>query len=99
MKKKEIKKAAALSYVPGNDAAPRIIASGKGLIAEKILEKAEEEKIPVYEDKHLAETLVNLKLGSEIPVELYEVVAEVLAFISRVDESAGKKFGGNITGR
>jgi len=91
--KKEIKKAAALSYSPGNDAAPKIIASGKGLIAEKILEKAKEKKIPVYEDEHLADTLVNLKVGSEIPAELYEVVAEVLAFISRVDESAGRKFG------
>jgi flagellar biosynthesis protein len=93
MKKKEIKKAAALSYSPGDDSAPRVIASGKGLIAEKILEKAEEKKIPVYEDEHLVETLVKLKVGSEIPAELYEVVAEVLAFISRVDESAGRKFG------
>jgi len=91
--KKEIKKAAALSYSVGNDAAPKIIASGKGLIAEKILEKAKEKKIPVYEDEHLADTLVSLKVGSEIPAELYEVVAEVLAFISRVDESAGRKFG------
>ena len=57
------------------------------------MEKAKEKKIPVYEDEHLADTLVNLKLGSEIPMELYEVVAEVLAFISRVDESAGRKFG------
>lgn len=93
MRKKEIKKAAALSYNPGDDAAPRVIASGKGVIAEKILEKAQQNKIPVYEDGHLAETLVKLKLGSEIPVELYEVVAQVLAFISRVDEAAGRKFG------
>jgi flagellar biosynthesis protein len=93
MKKKDIKKAAALSYSPGEDGAPRVIASGKGVIAEKMLEKAAANKIPVYEDAHLADTLVKLKLGSEIPVELYEVVASVLTFISKVDEAAGKKFG------
>lgn len=93
MGKKEIKKAAALAYTPGKDEAPRVIASGKGAIAEKILEKAKEKKIPVYENAHLADTLVKLKFGSEIPAELYEVVASVLTFISNVDEKAGKKFG------
>ncbi|NLY19234.1 MAG: flagellar biogenesis protein [Clostridiaceae bacterium] len=92
MKKKDIKKAAALSYKPGEDSAPKVVASGKGVIAEKILEKAKEEKIPVYEDAHLADALVKLKFGSEIPFELYEVVASVLAFISKVDEKAGDKF-------
>ncbi len=92
MKGKQIRKAAALSYNPGEDGAPKVIASGKGILAEKILEKAREEKIPVYEDSYLADTLVNLRTGSEIPMELYEVVAEILTFISRVDESAGKKY-------
>lgn len=92
MNKKDMKKAAALSYKPGEDEAPRVIVSGKGVIAEKILEKAKEEKIPVYEDAHLADALVKLKFGSEIPAELYEVVASVLAFISKVDEKAGEKF-------
>ncbi len=91
--KKEMKKAAALSYTPGEDKAPKVIASAKGLIAEKMVEKAGKEKIPVYEDAHLAETLVGLKTGSEIPIEMYEVVAEVLTFISRVDKSAGEKYG------
>ncbi|MGI6084798.1 MAG: EscU/YscU/HrcU family type III secretion system export apparatus switch protein [Acetivibrionales bacterium] len=88
-----IKKASALKYTPGEDDAPKVIASGKGEIAEKLVEKAREAKIPVYEDKHLAEALSHISLGEEIPAELYEVVAEVLSFISRLDESysIGKK--------
>jgi len=93
MEKKEIKKASALAYTPGEDKAPKVIASGKGVIAEKILEVAKEVKIPVVEDAHLADTLDKLRVGSEIPAELYDVVAEVLSFISRVDEEAGRKFG------
>jgi flagellar biosynthesis protein len=93
MEKKEIKKASALAYTPGEDKAPKVIASGKGVIAEKILEVAKEVKIPVVQDAHLADTLDKLRLGSEIPAELYDVVAEVLSFISRVDEEAGRKFG------
>ncbi|NLK69751.1 MAG: flagellar biogenesis protein [Clostridiaceae bacterium] len=89
---KKVKKATALSYTPNEDKAPKIIASGKGVLAEKILEKAKEEEIPVVEDSNLVEELVKLSIGSEIPVELYEVVAEVLSFVSRVDEKAAKKF-------
>jgi len=84
-KPEKIKKAAALSYTPEKDNAPRVVAAGRGVIAEKIIEKARKAKIPVYEDERLAESLSELKLGSEIPYELYDVVAEVLAFISRLD--------------
>jgi flagellar biosynthesis protein len=89
----KIKKASALSYEPGEDRAPKVIATGKGEIAQKIIEKAKEAKIPVVEDEHLAEALSHISLGSEIPSELYEVVAEVLAFISRLDESYGSRIG------
>lgn len=92
----KIKKASALSYTPGEHQAPKVIASGKGEIAQKIIEKAKEAKIPVYEDQHLAEALSHISLGSEIPSELYEVVAEVLAFISRLDESYGAKFARRV---
>lgn len=85
-KNEKIKKAAALSYAPGDDHAPKVIATGKGQIAEKIIETAKEARIPIYEDEHLAEVLSGIKIGSEIPSELYEVVAEVLAFISKLDE-------------
>ena len=93
MEKKENQKATALAYTPGEDSAPKVVASGMGYIAEKIIEVAKEQKIPVVQDAHLAETLEKLRIGSEIPAELYEVVAEVLSFISRVDEEAGRKFG------
>lgn len=96
-KYEKMKKAAALSYKPGEDKAPRVVASGRGVMADKIIEKAREARIPVYEDEHLAEALSSIKLGSEIPQELYEVVAEVLAFISRLDgkySRYGSKTGG-----
>lgn len=84
--KKPIKKAAALTYNVGESTAPKVVAIGKGDIAEKIVEKAMEAGVPIVEDPHLADALTALKIGSEIPRELYEVVAEVLAFISRVDK-------------
>ncbi|NLM74727.1 MAG: flagellar biogenesis protein [Clostridiaceae bacterium] len=82
----EIKLATALSYDAGRDNAPRVVATGKGEIAEKIVEKAKEAKVPVYKDQSLAQSLVHLSLGSEIPVELYDVVAQVLAFIGRMED-------------
>ena len=83
-----VRKATALSYEPGADKAPKIVATGRGDIAERIIETAREADVPVYEDAHLADVLGTLKLGTEIPQELYEVVAEVLAFVSRMDEQA-----------
>ena len=84
----KIRKATALAYEPGADKAPKIIATGRGEIADKIIQTAREADVPVYEDAHLADVLGALKLGTEIPQELYEVVAEVLAFVSRMDEQA-----------
>ena len=75
------KKAVALKYERGKDRAPKVVAKGKGLIAEKILEIAKENKIPLYEDKGLAEVLEALEINTEIPPELYRAVAEVLAFV------------------
>ncbi len=92
-KKDKIKKATALAYQPGVDRSPKIVATGRGEIAEKIIETAKEAAVPVYEDAHLADVLSTLKIGTEIPEELYEVVAEVLAFISRVDEKAQNHWG------
>ena len=66
--------------------APRVIASGKGVLAEKILSVAKEENIPVHQDAPLAKTLSNLEIGENIPPELYEVVAEILLFVDRMDK-------------
>lgn len=88
---KKTREAAALRYSPGENNAPQIIASGKGEIAEKIIESAKENKIPIFEDASLAHALTKLDIGQEIPPELYEVVAEILVFISRLDNHEGDK--------
>lgn len=79
------KTAVALSYNP-DEPAPKIVATGKGYLAEKIINKANEADVPVHKDEALAGTLSRLELGSYIPPELYEVVAEILVFIDRMDE-------------
>ncbi len=88
---KEIKEVAALQYSPEENQAPKIIALGKGEIAEKILEKAKAENVPVFKDSNLAKTLNKLKIGDEIPAELYEVVAQILIFVSDIDKKYGSK--------
>ncbi len=81
---KKIKTAVALSYKPG-DLAPKILATGKGKVAEKIVEKGLEADVPFYSDNKLADTLSKLEIGDEIPPELYEVVAEILVFVDEMD--------------
>lgn len=66
--------------------APKVLASGKGHIAEKIVETAREAGIHIHEDPNLVELLANVPIGDEIPVELYQTVAEVLAFVYQVNE-------------
>ena len=83
-KKKQIKTAVALSYEAG-DAAPKVVASGRGIIAERIIDKARESNVAVHEDSKLANTLANLEIGEMIPPELYEVVAEVLVFVNDME--------------
>ena len=78
------KTAVALSYEAG-DQAPKILAAGKGYVAEKIIETAKEENVPVHKDEMLAATLSKLEIGDYIPKELYGVVAEILVFVDRVE--------------
>ncbi len=85
--RKAIRHAAALQYSPETDAAPRVVAAGKGIVAEKIIEKAVEADVPVYQNTSLAKTLSSLGIGDQIPPEIYEVVAEILIFIGSVDKS------------
>lgn len=93
MNKKKIKEAAALRYSPESGNAPEIVALGKGEIAEKIIEKAKENNVPLYEDATLAHTLNYLRIGDEIPAELYDVVAQIMVFISQLDSSYEQKWG------
>jgi len=86
------KEVVALQYDPEKNIAPKIVAAGRGEIADKILEKAKEHDVPVYKDEKLANTLSKLSIGEEIPPELYEVVAEILVFVSSLDKSFGEKY-------
>lgn len=79
-------KAVALKYEMEKDRAPRVVAKGKGEIAQKIIEVAKEHNIPLYEDKGLSQVLEALDLDTEIPAELFRAVAEVLAFIYRMNK-------------
>lgn len=87
--KEKKKQAIAIEYDP-SDAAPRIIASGQGIIADKIIEKAKESKVPIHKDGKLADTLSRLEIGEMIPPELYEVVAEILVFVDAMDKIRAK---------
>ena len=92
MSENKKKTAVALQYNVGEEA-PKIIASGKGILAEKILDKAKESDIPVYEDEKLADTLSKLDIGDMIPPELYGVVAEILVFVDKMDKIKKKVKG------
>ncbi|MBI5849278.1 MAG: EscU/YscU/HrcU family type III secretion system export apparatus switch protein [Nitrospirae bacterium] len=81
-------KAAAVKYQHGDDRAPRVVAKGKGALAEKILETARKHGIPIREDKTLVEILSSLELYEEIPPKLYKAVAEILAFIYAINGKA-----------
>jgi flagellar biosynthesis protein len=80
--------AVALRYHEEKESAPRVVARGKGRVAERILELAEEQGIPVREDPDLVEALGQLDLGELIPSELYPAVAEVLAYVYRLNGKA-----------
>src|SRR5262249_40189539 len=75
------RQAVALRYDPKQDRAPKVVAKGRGSLAERILEVARAHNIPVREDKDLVQILSLLDLDREIPPELYRVVAEILAFV------------------
>ena len=83
------KAAVAVAYNPG-EVAPKILAVGKGEVAERIIETAKENDVPFYQDNKLAETLSRLQIGDTIPPELYEVVAEILVFVDDMDRMKGK---------
>ena len=84
--KKEQNLAAALGYEIEKDTAPRGLARGRGEIAEKIVEKAEELEIPLRRDRDIVRVLVEMEPGEEIPSHLYEAVAEILSFIYLLEE-------------
>ena len=80
------KKAVALQYGPG-DAAPVIVASGMGYLAEKIVATAADCGVPIYEDTSLATILSQLELGQEIPENLYKAIVEIYLYFLHFDPS------------
>lgn len=91
------KKAVALKYDVEQNQAPRLVAKGKGHVAENILEAARRGQVPVYQNKSLVNMLMALELDKEIPTELYTTVAEILAYVYRIDKRKGS--GGDAVGR
>ena len=93
-KQEKKRKAVALTYDPGTQA-PQVVASGRGMVAERIIERAKEADVATYQDEGLADTLLKLEIGDMIPPELYGVVAEILVYVDRMDKIKSKITGGN----
>ena len=85
------KRAAALSYEPGEHEAPVLAAFGEGYIAEKIVSIAKESGVPIVPDPSLSSMLSKISVGDEISPEMYEAVAKVLAFVGEIDRSYGER--------
>ncbi|HDQ26471.1 MAG TPA: hypothetical protein ENN43_06990 [bacterium] len=86
------KTAVAVTYNKEKDSAPKITAKGKGSVAEKIIDLARQNNIPLHEDPDLIEVLSKLDLGQEIPAEMYKLIAEVLVYVYRTNNKAGSIF-------
>ena len=84
------RKVAALKYNKSYDA-PIVTAAGVGYIADKIIELANENEVPIVENKELAELLTKTEIGDAIPAELYDAVARVLAYVLEIDSSLDQK--------
>ena len=87
---KKFKRAAALKYDSMYDA-PIVTAVGMGHVADKIIEKAEENSIPIVQDKELVELMSNVDIGEHIPFELYDAVAKVIAYVMDIDKLVSRK--------
>lgn len=88
---KNKQKAVALSYNGQIDTAPKVIAKGEGRIAANIIRRAEEYQIPITSEPSLVELVSKLDINQTIPEELYQVVAELFAFIYQIDQTAKTK--------
>ena len=88
MIKKMPKKAAALRYRHGEENAPRVVAKGRGKIAEKIVALAKTHQVPLVEDRNLVQLLEALDVDTQIPAELYQAVAEVLVFVYQLNHGS-----------
>ncbi len=81
-------RAVALGYDEKKDIAPKIVASGKGVIAEQIIEIAKINNIPIHQDADLAQVLSLLEINAYIPMEVYGTVAQILSYIYKQNNLA-----------
>ena len=86
MSERMSKKAVAIKYDQKKSSAPVVVAKGKGYIAENIVKAAKDSGVPLKEDSELINYLMSLELYEEIPPELYQVIAEILAFIYKANQ-------------
>ena len=87
----KVQKAVAVSYERDNAPAPRIVASGRGAVADQILDIAFANNVKVREDAPLVEILSQLEIDSLIPLEAYAAVAEILSYVYAANARAGKR--------
>ena len=90
MSDKMNKKAVVLKYDREKSAAPKVVAKGKGYLAEKIVQTAQDSGVPLKENSDLINYLMGLELHEEIPPELYALAAEILSFIYRANQDCDK---------
>ncbi|MDH5457746.1 MAG: EscU/YscU/HrcU family type III secretion system export apparatus switch protein [Nitrospinota bacterium] len=95
-KNKKLKSAVALKYQTETDAAPKVTAKGEGLVAERIIQLARENQVPIKEDPDLVQILSQVDINKEIPPSVYKVVAELLAFVYKLN-SKYQKIPGKLT--
>ncbi len=88
MKKFTNTKAVALKYKAYEDLAPKVIAKGKGEIAQKIIEKAKKYDVPLFQNEEMANMLLNVDVGEKIPAKIYESVVEVFIWLYKLEEKA-----------
>jgi flagellar biosynthesis protein len=91
--KETVNLAVALKYEDNEAKAPVVIASGRDECAARILDIARKEQVPIYKDKSLAQVLVSLETGTEIPPELYQAVAQIIAFVWQIDKKYSDEKG------
>lgn len=87
--KDRVRKAAVLKYKHQIDRAPTLVAKGRGIVADRIVEMARKHRIPVESDPALVEVLSQLDIDQEIPPDLYRAVAQVLAYVYKMTKKLG----------
>ena len=88
MKKFTNTKAVALKYKAYEDNAPKVLAKGKGEIAKKIIEKAKKYDVPMFQNEEIANMLLDVEVGEEVPAKMYNAVVEVFVWLYKLEEKA-----------